>query len=180
MEISSVGVDILLWQDYKHHEPTLSFTDLLSYLVGESVDVRILGEKNVKVRNKAPLIYSGRKPISSDFADADERREYNEMMMERFAIFSFTIPIPKAHRRADHPHCGKSCAAFYVEYGDTVAQSVTIAADIPAGPLTIATDTPAVRATCDLPQQLLVLQQLHSTGALDTQEFAAAKAKLLF
>ena len=170
---SSVGVDILLWQDYKHHEATLSFTDLLSYLVGESVDVRVLGEKNVKVRNKAPLIYSGRKPISSDFADADERSEYDEMMMERFTIFSFNTPIPKTQRKANHPHCGKCCAAFYLKYGIGTASPAAAATNPPSG------SGQTISPNSGLAQQLLLLQQLHSTGALDAQEFGAAKAKLL-
>ena len=107
------GCDLLLWQDYKHHEPTVSFTDLLSILVGESVEVRLPGEKNEKVRNVAPMLYSGRVPLSSSFHDLGERTEYDEMMMERFTTFFFTNPIPKAARRPDHPHCGKCCAEFY-------------------------------------------------------------------
>ena len=109
--------DILLWQDYKHHEPTVSFTDLLSFLVGESVDVRVPGEKNVKVRNVAPMIYSGRAPLSSSFSEPAARMEYDEMMMERFTTFRFTQPIDKHARRPDHPQCGKCCADFYLSNG---------------------------------------------------------------
>jgi hypothetical protein len=112
--LANIGdCDLLLWQDYKHHEPTVSFTDLLSVLVGESVEVRLPGERNEKVRNVAPMLYSGRAPLSSSFHDLGERAEYDEMMMERFTTFFFTNPIPKAVRRADHPHCGKCCAEFY-------------------------------------------------------------------
>lgn len=110
---NTVDCDILLWQDYKHHEPTVSFTDLLSFFVGESVGVRLPGEKNVKVRNAAPMFYSGRAPLTSSFVDHDERSEYDEMMMERFTTFFFTNPIPKKERKPNHPQCGRCCAAFY-------------------------------------------------------------------
>ena len=109
--------DILLWQDYKHHEQTVSFTDLLSFLVGESVDVRVPGEKNVKVRNVAPMIYSGRAPLPSSFSEPSGRLEYDEMMMERFTTFRFTHPIDKHTRRPDYAQCGKCCAHFYLSNG---------------------------------------------------------------
>ena len=79
--------------------------------------MRILGEKGIKVRNTAPLIYSGRQPMASSFPDADEKAGYDEMMMERFAVFAFKVPIPREERSPNHPHCGKCCASFYLEYG---------------------------------------------------------------
>ena len=116
---NTVHCDLLLWQDYKHHEQTVSFTDILSFLVGESVDVRVPGERNIKVCNAAPMFYSGRAPISSSFSEPAARLEYDGMMMERFTTFFFTVPISMDERRPDHPQCAKCCAQFYLHYGSS-------------------------------------------------------------
>jgi hypothetical protein len=167
--------DILLWQDYRHDENTVCFTDLLNMLVGETVDIRMPGERNVKVKNTAPLIYTGRTPILSTFQSIEEREGYDEMMAERFTVFSFTKPVPKAERRPDHPHCGKCCATFYLTYGSSRSTTVT------PSPVSSSTGPPVAPPTPrpDLVSHLLALQQLHTTGALSLAEFTAAKAQLL-
>lgn len=61
---NAMDAEILLWQDYRHHEGTLSWTDLLSFFVRELVEVRVPGTSgsggNVPHRNAAPTFYSGR------------------------------------------------------------------------------------------------------------------------
>ena len=46
--------EILLWQDYEHNDAAVKFTDMLSLLVGESMELRAPGQLNTKFRNKAP------------------------------------------------------------------------------------------------------------------------------
>ena len=113
--------DVILWQDYKHHEPTLSFTDLLSLVVGESVDVRIPGEVGVPFRNKAPMFYSGRGPIAFTTQDQGEKDDYNEMMGERFTVFHFGRGLPKEERSPNFPQCGRCCALFFLTHGAPAA-----------------------------------------------------------
>ena len=113
--------DVILWQDYKHHEPTLSFTDLLSLVVGESVDIRIPGEVGVPFRNKAPMFYSGRGPIAFATQDQGEKDDYNEMMGERFTFFQFGRGLPKEERSPNFPQCGRCCAAFFLTHGSPTA-----------------------------------------------------------
>ena len=88
-------------------------------------------------------------------------------------MFSFNTPIPKTQRKANRPHCGKCCAASYLKYGVDTVSPAAAATDPPSG------SGQAISSNGGLAQQLLLLQQLHSTGALDAQEFGAAKAKLL-
>ena len=175
---NTIGCDVLLWQDYKHHEPTVSFDDLLSYLVGESVDVRIPGEKNVKVRNRAPLIYSGRQAISSRFEDPSERCDYDEMMTERFTLFRFPTPIPKTQRRPDHPHCGKCCAQFYLKIGLAGSPSGPRAATDSSAAMASVSCEPCASPLPDSFSQLATLIDWRNAGHLSDAEFAAAKRQL--
>ena len=135
------------------------------------------GEKNVKWRNRAHLIYSGRQPIQSSFADPDERADYDNMMMERFTLFKFCTPIPKADRRPDHPHCGKCCARFYLKYGGCMAAPDS-GSGAPAQAADVAHGSPPPVPTAWV-QDLATLHQLLRAGALSDAEFQAAKAKLL-
>ena len=54
--------EICLWQDFEHNEATVRFTDILSILVGEGVNIRRPGALNVKHKNTAPCFLSGRTP----------------------------------------------------------------------------------------------------------------------
>ena len=128
------GCDVILWQDYDHDEETVSFTDLLSLFVGESVGLRTPGEPNQKFRNKAPLFYSGRVPMLCSRRDKDAEATLNGMMDERFELFRFTVPLPKRERKADWVHCAKCCAEFYLRGG--------AAADVVGTPPSAATGAP--------------------------------------
>ena len=108
------GCDVILWQDFEHHEGTVAFADLLSLFVGESVEIRTPSQLNKKHRNVAPLFYSGRVPLQCKRSCGEEQMELNKMMAERFTTFEFNVPLPKPERRADWTHCGKCCAAFYL------------------------------------------------------------------
>ena len=106
--------DVILWQDYEHNEGTLKFTDLLSLLVGESIGIRIPSSANWKFRNSCPCFYSGRTPLQCRRADYSAAAELNGMMAERFATFSFTVPLPFAERDKAFPKCGRCAAAFFL------------------------------------------------------------------
>jgi hypothetical protein len=160
--------DILLWQDYEHHEETVCFTDVLSVFVGESFGVRSAGVKNEKVRNKAPVFYSGRTQIQSRHRDAEARAQFNGMMDERFTLFRFTVPIPMQDRRVDWPQCAKCAARFYLEGCAENLRSL----EPPRVPLPIASEHSLVSA-------LVELAGLKAAGHLDDQEFRAAKRRLL-
>jgi energy-coupling factor transporter ATP-binding protein EcfA2 len=167
--LSSVkGCDIILWQDYEHDEGTVRFSDLLSLFVGESVGVRLPGQRNEKFRNAAPLFYSGRAPMRlrpsrlHDFHTADE---YSGMMNERFTVFHFTTPIPKTERDMEFPQCGRCAANFYLS-GGAVCQpqeSLQEREGTAQGPV----------------RMLAELHDLFKSGALSADEFAAMKSRVL-
>ena len=106
-----MGADVLLWQDYSHDEGTVAFSDLLGMLTGESIGIRIPGRVNAKFRNKAPLFYSGRAEIQCYLRDPNATVTFNEMMSERFTLFQFVEPLPKADRVAI-----TQCAACYAKF----------------------------------------------------------------
>jgi len=106
--------EIILWQDYEHHEGTVAFSDLLSWLVNESIGVREPGVINSKYKNLAPLFYSGRGRLVCGSPDPTVRDEYNDMMDDRFSTWLFQKPLPKEVRDLQFPKCGRCCAAFYL------------------------------------------------------------------
>ena len=113
--------DIMLWQDYEHSEATVKFTDLLSLLVGESMELRAPGVLNTKFRNKAPLFYSGRVPLQCVRRNPKAAASLNSMMSERFVTFTFETPLPQAERLVDWKHCAKCCAAFFLQGAHSTA-----------------------------------------------------------
>ena len=168
---SALNCDVLLWQDYSHHEATLSFTDLLAFVVGEGLDVRLPG-KNVKLHNKAPVFFSGRTGIRSKVSDADAAYELNRMMSERFTTFKFAEPLPLASRKADWVHCGKCAAQFYLQFDGIAALEEDDAEAVPAPP-------PAPASAREFVAELRELASLKEAGHLDDTEFVAAKRRLL-
>ena len=110
--------------------------------------------------------------MASSFPDADEKAGYDEMMMERFAVFAFKVPIPREERSPKHPHCGKCCASFYLEYGCARVPPPALLAP-PLAQQSVG------HAVANLAHELLLLQQMRSVGALSAAEFTVAKAKLL-
>lgn len=110
--------------------------------------------------------------MASSFPDADEKAGYDEMMMERFAVFAFKVPIPREERSPKHPHCGKCCASFYLEYGCASVPPPALLAP-PLAQQSVG------HAVANLAHELLLLQQMRSVGALSAAEFTVAKAKLL-
>ena len=169
-----LGAEILLWQDYAHDEGTIRFTDLLSLFVGETIDVRRPGQVNIPFKNRAPIFYSGRTPISSKDHDPAAAAELTGMMTERFKIFTFTQPLPMHERQVDWVHCGRCCAAFYVAHGMATPPPPGHPA---AGASAVATNPTATRhgAAQDLSVELARLAVLHERGCLDADEFRAAK-----
>ena len=59
-----IEAELIVWQDYGHDERTVAFTDLLSILVGETVNIRVPAtggcSGSVKHKSCAPMFYSGR------------------------------------------------------------------------------------------------------------------------
>jgi len=186
------GCDVALWQDYEHDEDTVSFTDLLSILVGETIELRAPGELNRKFRNKAPFFYSGRVPLQCVRRDLSAAVVLNGMMSERFVTFEFSVPLPKRERRADWVHCAKCCASFYLRgagnatTGATssttpVAPAAAPVASPPGVTLPLLTGAPSGSPTAAsaLVAELQALKALHSDGTLNDSEFTSAKRMLL-
>ena len=112
--------------------------------------------------------------------------EYNGMMEERFTTFTFSQPLPKAERVMDWSTCGRCAAQFYLTHGTSVpghADRLPSQSKLPiqqpesstgAG-LPVAQGTPQP----SLPEALTSLHGLHLSGALSSDEFTAAKRRLL-
>ena len=164
--LSSVkGCEVVLWQDYEHDEGTIRFSDLLSLFVGESVGVRLPGQKNAKFRNTAPLFYSGRAPITlqpSRLHDVHTAAEYSGMMNERFTMFHFTQPLPLTERQMDFPQCGRCTANFYL-----TGRAGYNPCLVPPQPRQ------------DFIKMLEDVHALYTSGVLSDTEFATMKAKIL-
>ena len=163
--------DIILWQDYEHHEDTLCFTDLLSTLCGEAFGVRVPGRPNAKCRNVAPAFYSGRTPMMSSHRDVTARAELNSMMNERFHAFGFSVPLPMHMRVADWPACGRCAAVFYL-HGPAQTPAATNAAQGSVEQTAAAREATGSTVVADLCR----LVELKTAGLLSEGEFQAAKA----
>ena len=178
---SMLGFDLMLWQDYEHDEKTLRFSDLLSWFVGEGVGVRIPGQLNKKIRNRAPCFYSGRIPLHllpGPKRTPEAAAALNSMMLERFTTFYFTSPIPKGSRVVGWKQCGKCAAGFFLAGEPNAANTGGGAnASVP--------QQGAMPAQAQVPPHdnlvlaLAELARLHACGALDNQEFQVAKRRLL-
>ena len=186
-----LNADLILWQDYKHHEATLSYTDLLSLLVGENVDIRIPGEVGVPYRNRAPAFYTGRAPIAFTSADPQEKADYDSMMMERFATFHFNRGLPKEEREAAFPQCGRCCAAFFLQQsggaagsGGATSAPQSSGGSVGSAPLLSApAPAPAAAQAASAGDAMMAALreagQMHASGVLNAAEFAAAKRRIL-
>lgn len=178
---NAVGADLMLWQDYRHNESTVSFSDLLSILVGETVEVRVPGERNVLWANRAPMVYTGRAPLRSTFRDPEEKEEYDDMMADRFTVFKFFVRVPDAN--PNHPKCGRCCAQFYLEAAPAQAASSSIGPaqgeSSSSGPAQPSTAWRHEADTTTVTRELLILDRMRRDGSLTEDEFVAAKRRLL-
>ena len=113
---NALDAHILLWQDYKHHEETVGFEDLLSLIVGEQVEVRVPHQANTPFRNKAPLFYTSNSMLRVTREDPQETAKLNAAMHERFCYREWRTPIPHWMRQSDFPRCARCCAQFYLTY----------------------------------------------------------------
>ena len=163
-------LDIILWQDYEHHEDTARFTDILSVFVGETFGVRVPGAKNIKVRNKAPVFFSGRTPIRSQHKNPVARETLNGMMDERFTTFSFTEPLLLHRRVSDWPICGRCAASLYLNGPPPVPCAPLVAVVAPSAPQ-------SGEHVCA--SSLDALSRLYAAGFLSVDEFTAAKRRVL-
>jgi len=178
---STAGYDVILWQDYEHDEGTIRFSDLLSFFCGEGIGLRRPGALNTKFHNKAPCFYSGRACMSlapSKKHTARVVQQYNGMMDERFTVFRFWNPIPKAAREMHWPQCGRCGAEFFLTgAGDSCPDPLHVGGDAP--PLQDAPHAVSGPPSGSLSTELEKLAQLFSAGVLDAGEFKAAKQRLL-
>ena len=189
--------EVILWQDYDHEEATLKFQDLLSLFVGESVGLRMPCAPNEKFRNTCPCFYSARKPLECPPRQGltyHDMAELTSQMSERFSTFSFTVPLPFAARDKAFPKCGRCAAAFYLrgqgqpqeaaaaffEEGSPMAGAVGAqpawAAAAPAARTATGSIGQSGPAIVDALQRLIALRD---SNAIDAEEFALAKKKLL-
>ena len=166
--------DILLWQDYEHHEDTIRFTDLLSVLCGEAFGIRVPCCPNKKCLNVAPAFYSGRTPIRSQHKDPAARETLNGMMDERFKQYQFLVPLPKCLRQPDWPICGRCAATFYLHGPCGAAgksSQAACGAVVPARPI--------AAGVADVVSSLAKLTEMKTAGHLTAEEFQAAKQLVL-
>ena len=169
--------DIILWQDYLHDEPTISFTDLLALFVGESVGVRLVA-KNQPYRNQAPTVYTGMTPMRCGFRDRSLAEKLDAAMDDRFTLFSFRRPLPLSSRKPDWPQCPSCAAKFYLTRHDEPMASMSVhAGDGVAASSSAAVAAPAVQPS--LAEELRKLTQLFNEGALDQAEYRAAKRRVI-
>ena len=161
-----IGSDVILWQDYLHDEKTVRFADLLCLFVGESVGVRLVA-KNKGIRNKAPTFYSGLMPMRCGFRDRTQAEKLDGMMDDRFTIFRFVVSIARERRKPDWKNCGRCAAAFYLQRHDQ-----------PTLPLALGAPSSldvAARPGPSIAESLVQLAHLHAVGAIDDEEYRAAK-----
>lgn len=107
---------LLLWQDYKHNDNTVLFEDLLSFIVGEQVNIRVPCKKNVPFRNNSPLFLTSNSHLRVVREDPEAMRRLNEAAAERFCTRLWTVALPRAQRNPDFPKCSRCCANFFLMY----------------------------------------------------------------
>ena len=199
---SMVGSEVLLWQDYEHNENTLRFTDLLSWLCGEGVLVRMPGKLSKKICNTAPCFYSGRVPMHlkpSHKHGFEEANEYNDMMGDRFTTYAFWNPLPMEERNMEWIHCGRCCAGFFLQAKNVDVTQVGLVPDerafaqgpqpagaMPTLPIHGATSSSstvgassATGSQASFVKALSDLSAMYAQGHLDDDEFRVAKRRLL-
>ena len=110
----ALDANLLLWQDWAHDDGTILFEDLLSFLVGERVDIRVPHQRNVSFRNGSPLFYTSNAQLRVLRKDAELTAALNTAMAERFTTRVWTTPLPTHERVPDFPRCSRCCAAFYL------------------------------------------------------------------
>lgn len=112
-----LDADVLVWQEFKWSSKVCAWEDLLSLLCGEKFGIRQPGAKPTQHRNRAPMFYTARKPLTMFSYDPQEMSEYNQAMSERFNIrmWSEQGALPFAERRADFPRCGCCFARFVLD-----------------------------------------------------------------
>ena len=110
--------DVMVWQDFRYSTRLqgISFEDLLSLLVGESVNVRVFRGKPVTLRNKAPLFMTACTPVAVVREDPAEMRSLSQAAHERFKTRHWNVPLPFEERRSDFPACKGCCARFYMQH----------------------------------------------------------------
>jgi hypothetical protein len=165
--------DVVMWQDYLHDEATISFADLLALCVGESVGVRVVGG-NRSYRNKAPVFYSGATLMRCGFRDRSLGDRLDGMMDDRFTCFRFNVPVPRETRRPDWPQCGRCAATFYLGTHDE-PEFPLLVNDMRSSSSSSQT-SPGAQA---LVNALDRLQKLFREGALDEDEYRAAKRRVI-
>ena len=141
---SVLGAEVLLWQEFSWDKKMCAFEDLLSLLVGERLGVRVPGARPVSHRNRAPMFYTARRPLSMFSRDPSEMADFNHAMAERFKTRVWTTPLPRAGRIPDFPRCGHCFAQFILNNASAPAPAVPlqIAAPMPAAAV-IAAPMPA-------------------------------------
>ena len=112
---SVLGADVLLWQEFCWEKKICAFEDLLSLLVGERLGIRVPGARPVSHRNRAPMFYTARRPLSMVSRDVSEMTDFNNAMAERFKTRFWTRPLPRAGRVPDFPRCGHCFAKFILD-----------------------------------------------------------------
>lgn len=113
---SALDARVLLWQDYKHSDATILFEDLLSFLVGEQLSVRVPCQTNVDFRNSSPLFFTSNSELGVVREDPAAMRRLCQAAAERFCTRRWQNPLPKAQRAPTFPKCGRCCANFYLMY----------------------------------------------------------------
>ena len=87
-------------------------TDLLSFTVGEKMDIRIPGCKGHSFRNLSPLFFTANQPLTLKAGPVEDQLKKTKAMEERFVTRIWPRALPEQDRRPDFPQCGRCCANF--------------------------------------------------------------------
>ena len=110
----AIGASVLVWQDWKHDDATVQFEDLLSFFVGERIDVRVPRERNVSFRNTSPLFFTSNSFLKVTREDTAVADVLNAAMSERFKTRTWRVPLPMHERDLNFPRCSRCCASFFL------------------------------------------------------------------
>ena len=110
----AIGASVLVWQDWKHDDATVQFEDLLSFFVGERMDVRIPNERNVSFRNTSPLFFTSNSFLKVTREDTAVADVLNAAMSERFKTRTWRVPLPMHGRDLNFPRCSRCCASVFL------------------------------------------------------------------
>ena len=111
-----LDADVLLWQEFAWSPKVCAWDDLLNLMCGEKLGIRVPHAKPVQHRNKSPMFYTARQPLTMNCLDPIAMLEYNQAMTERFNIRVWSKTLPCEERHLAFPRCGACFSKFVLEH----------------------------------------------------------------